>query len=170
MLIVNLIALILFSSTSFAGESDCNNLVPLDKVKEICGVEFIKDKTSTRKSSCKTNYINKAMGKKYVGDVGISSELVIKTNNRINKKGKVMAPISYKTGLEGVKTRGIFKKEIKDLGEGGYYTEQNIHQTVTWYKGNYLYNFTVDKGKKNGGEWVAPCTPDQTIQIAKLIK
>jgi len=163
-----LILVLLFGS-AFAAEEVCDELVPLDKVHEICGHEFIKEDTSVRGSRCETNYIDKAMGKKYVGEVGISSELIIKVNRRISKQGKNTAPVSFQSSFDGAKQRGTFKQEVTGLGEGAFYSELDIHQTVTWYEGEYLYNFTVDKGKLNVGDWTAPCTPEQTIEIARVI-
>ena len=163
--------LILFSIScrSIAAEENCDGLLPLDRVKEICGKEFIHSKSSNREKRCTANYIDKAMGKKYVGEVGISSELIVKKNHRISKKGKNAAGVSFQSSLDGAKQRGIYKQDVADLGEGAYYSELDIHQTVTWYKGEYLCDFTVDKGKLNEGNWEAPCTPEQTIELAKAI-
>jgi hypothetical protein len=166
------LALLIFALTTvnaIAEEPNCDGLVPLDKVNEICGIEFIKDEVTARNSRCKANYIDKSKGKKYVGEVGISSELIIKVNHRLSKKGKNNAPVSFQSSIDGARQRETFRKEVSGLGEGAFYSELDIHQTVTWYEGEYLYNFTVDKGQLNGEGWIAPCTPEQTIEVAKAI-
>ena len=165
----SVLILVIVFSPAIGAEESCEELVPLDRVKDICGVEFIKDKTSAGESRCKATYLDKAMGKKYVGEVGISSELILKVNHRLNREGKNIAPVSFQSSIDGSKQRGIFKQDVSDLGEGAYYSELDIHQTVTWYEGEHLYHFTVDKGQINGEDWLAPCTPEQTIELARAI-
>jgi hypothetical protein len=163
-----LFILVLGSVPTLAVEENCDGLVPLGRVFEICGKEFFEYKSSTRESRCKVFYLDKSMGKKY-GEAGISSELILKVNHRISKEGKNTAAVSFGSSLDGAKKRETYIKDISGIGEGAYYSEQDIHQTVTWYKGEYLYFFTVDKGQRTGEDWVAPCTPDQTIELAKAI-
>ncbi len=76
-----------------------------------------------------------------MGEVGISSELIISKSTRINKKGENTAPVSFRSGRDGAKQREIFIQDVSGLGEGAYYTELDIHQTVTWYEGEYIYHF-----------------------------
>ncbi len=164
-----ILTLVLQIGHAMAEEERCNDLLQLENVKVICGTEFIKYKSSAKETRCKVSYIDKSMGKKYVGDVGISSELILKANRRINNEGKNIASVSFNSSIEGAKQRGIFIQDVAELGENAYYSELDIHQTVTWYEGEYLYNFTVDKGQKNGEDWLAPCTPKQTIELARAI-
>jgi hypothetical protein len=161
--------LILVAGHALAEEERCNELLRLDTFGEICGLEFIEEKTSARETRCKISYIDKSMGKKYVGEVGISSELIIKANRQINKKGENVAAVSFDSSQEGAKQRGIFIRDVSGLGENAYYTELDIHQTVTWFEEEYLYHFTVDKGMLNGEDWLSPCTPEQIFEIARAI-
>ena len=165
---ITLVFMIPFSV--FAEDLACDGLVPLAKVKEICGVEFIKDSGDARKNRCKVSYLDKAYGKKNVGGVGISPIIKFSTKDGTNKKGKNRAGFMYGLDLEAVKGNGRFKKMVEEVGEKAHFEEVDILQTIKWFKGKYIYTLTMEKGKKEGGDWTPPCSVDQLVEVAKDVK
>jgi len=160
---------LIFTSNSYA-EINCEKYFPLPEVNKICSHPFKLFKAKNSEKRCKAEFIDEKMKSKNVAEVGISDQINLKINFKPkNKKGRNMAKISHESVLSGAKTRGIFKKEIPELGSAAYYSEQKIQKIVSWYKGEYVYQLIVEAGKKEGHEWVSPCTSEQVIKLAKLI-
>jgi hypothetical protein len=152
-----------------AEEVRCDGMVPLDRVEDICGVAFMRDKGRERRSSCTVSYVDRQYGATNVGGMGISPELVFNTDNRVNDKGRIMAPVGYNSSLNAARERGWFKEEISGLGEGAFYSEYDIHMKVTWYQGKDFHVLNVQKGKPNEGDWTPACSREQIVEIARLI-
>ena len=110
-----LFLLIILTTSAVAENTICEDFVPLDKVKNICGKEFLKDETKTRKGKCTIIYIDREMGEKYVEGIGSSPLLLMQSIHQIDISGNNTAPVVFKNTLDLAMNFGVFKKNISGL-------------------------------------------------------
>ncbi len=139
-----LFLLIILTTSAVAESTICEDFVPLEKVKNICGKEFLKDETKTSKGKCTIIYIDREMGEKYVEGIGSSPLLLMQSIHQIDISGNNTAPVVFKKTLDLAMNLGVFKKNISGLGESAFYHGKKWRHPYLQTPKAYVLAFSPD--------------------------